>query len=350
VRSDEAVLDYVYNKVGGCASTTYQFTNTSTAPAGRTFTAQSFRWYFGDNTAPVTAGMNPVTHQFPGVGTYNVRLVLIDTTFCNAPDSIVKTVRIAANVKASFKTDSSGCAPYTASFENTSAGGESFAWDFGDGGTSTSQNPTHLFSTPGTYTITLIAIDTSTCNKTDTARFTITVSGKPVASFNYTPVPPKENTPVVFYNSSIGATKYDWQFGDGDNLLTTLTAPVSHIFNATKTFTTCLIAINDYGCRDTTCQDISAKVIPLLDVPNAFTPNNDGVNDKVFVRGFGINKMNWRIYNRWGTLVFQTINRNEGWDGRYKGTLQPKEVYHYVLDVEFSDGAKYQKKGDITLL
>ncbi len=60
--------------------------------------------------------------------------------------------------------------------------------------------------------------------------------------------------------------------------------------------------------------------------------------------------MNWKIYNRWGSVVFQTTNRNEGWDGKYKGSLQPKEVYHFVLDVEFTDGQKYQKKGDITLL
>jgi gliding motility-associated-like protein len=95
---------------------------------------------------------------------------------------------------------------------------------------------------------------------------------------------------------------------------------------------------------------IEAKIIPVLDVPNAFTPNGDGVNDKVFVRGFGISKMIWRIYNRWGTLIYQSNNKNEGWNGVYKGIIQPKEVYTYVLDVEFTDKTKYQKKGDITLL
>jgi gliding motility-associated-like protein len=350
VRNDEALLGFNFNKQGGCASTTYQFTNTSTPSAGKAFKATSFKWIFGDNTPPVISGPAPLMHTYPGVGTYNVQLILLDSNFCNAPDTIKRTVRIAANVKANFKTDSSGCVPYTAVFENTSAGGESFTWDFGDGGTSNLPTPTHLYTVPGSYTITMVAIDTSTCNKTDTVRYTITVSGKPTAAFSYTPIPPRENTPVTLLNSSFGATRYEWQFGDGETLQTTSVAPLNHTFNATRTFRTCLIATNNFGCRDTTCQDITAKVIPLMDVPNAFTPNADGVNDKVYVRGFGISKMNWRIYNRWGTLVFQTINRNEGWDGRYKGTLQPKEVYHYVLDVEFSDGNKYQKKGDITLL
>jgi len=84
------------------------------------------------------------------------------------------------------------------------------------------------------------------------------------------------------------------------------------------------VAINDVGCQDTTCQDIVARVVPLLDVPNAFTPNGDGINDKVFVRGYGINKMTWRIYNRWGEMVFETIDKGQGWDGTYKGTIQPK--------------------------
>jgi gliding motility-associated-like protein len=88
----------------------------------------------------------------------------------------------------------------------------------------------------------------------------------------------------------------------------------------------------------------------LVDVPNAFTPNGDGVNDKIYVRGYGIAKMNWKIYNRWGALVYETHDRLQGWDGNHQGTKQASEVYHYVLDVEYADNSKYQKKGDITLL
>ena len=60
--------------------------------------------------------------------------------------------------------------------------------------------------------------------------------------------------------------------------------------------------------------------------------------------------MDWRIYNRWGQLVFQTANRKDGWDGTYKGKAQPMDVYTYTLDVEFTDGKKLRKTGDITLL
>ncbi len=350
VRNDEAILGFTPVKLPPCQSTAYQFNNNTTVATGKPFSSASFRWDFGDKTPPVITGLQPITHTFPGTGTYTVRMTLIDTNFCNEPDSIVREVRISPNVQAQFRTPASGCAPYNAIINNTSAGGQQFFWDFGDGTTSTATSPSHLYPTPGTYTIRLRAVDSATCNGEDSARFTITVGGKPVSSFTYSPNPPQENTPVDFLNSSIGATRYIWKFGDGDTLNTTLTTSIRHIFNETKKFTTCLVAINDIGCRDTTCQDIQAKVIPLLDVSNAFTPNGDGINDKVFVRGYGITKMTWRIYNRWGAVVYQTGDRSQGWDGTYKGSLQPKEVYNYILDVEFGDGTRFTKKGDITLL
>ena len=216
VRNDIANLDFNYNKVGGCASTTYQFNNLSTFPPGKPFRNTSFKWNFGDGSPAIIAGAGPVNHAFPGIGTYKVTLTLTDTSYCNAPDSLVKNIRIAQNVKAEFKTPPSGCAPYSGVFTNTSRGGTDFFWMFGDGTTSTDENPTHVFNTADTFVITLIATDTSTCNKTDTFRYSIIVSGKPKASFNYSPNPPLENTPVEFFNTSIGATRFVWKFGDGD--------------------------------------------------------------------------------------------------------------------------------------
>ena len=351
VRSNKAILDFESKKLLPCEAFNFEFANTSIAqPAGRTFTDTSFMWDFGDNTPPVIAGTNTVTHSFAGPGTYNVRLFLNDTAFCNSPDSLLKTLRIATNVKAAFVTPANGCAPYTAAFDNISEGGQQFFWDFGDGTTSTESSPVHLYATPNTYLVKLRAVDPATCNVEDSTSFTITVSGAPVAAFTYAPNPPQENMPVEFTNSSIGAVRFLWKFGDGDSLATSSSATIAHTYNETGTFNTCLIAINNFGCQDTVCQDVTARIVPISDVPNAFTPNGDGINDKVFVKGFGITKMIWRIYNRWGVLVFETADRNEGWDGTYKGSPQPKEVYHYVLDAQYSDKTTFQKKGDITLL
>jgi gliding motility-associated-like protein len=351
VRSDKAILDFVPRKLEPCDAFNYEFSNISyVSPEGKSFTPTSFTWDFGDKTPVVAAGTEIQRHTYPAPGVYNVTLELTDTSFCNAPVKLTKQLRISTNVNADFQTPKRGCAPYNAVFENTSAGGQQFFWDFGDGTTSTDITPVHLYPTPGTFTIRLRAVDSATCNFEDTTSFTIIVSSQPVASFTYSPVPPQENTPVDFVNTSTGASNFRWEFGDGEILQVASAQNVQHTYNETKKYNACLIALNAVGCPDTVCQSLQAKVLPLLDVPNAFTPNGDGVNDKVFVRGFGIIKMTWRVYNRWGAVVFETNDRTQGWDGTYKGALQPKEVYHYILDVEYSDNTRFTKRGDITLL
>lgn len=350
VRGDEALLSFSSTKLPPCESLAFQFNNTSVAPAGKPFTNQSFRWDFGDGNTRV-AGPGLVTHTYANGGTYDVKLILIDTGYCNHPDSVVQQIRIAPNVDARFTTPATGCAPYNALFTNTSLAGQQFFWDFGDGGTSTATSPSHLYANPGTYTIRLIAVDNATCNIRDTAFQTITVSGSPTAAFSYSPNPTEPNTAISFTNNSLGAVSYKWLFGDGDSLVVTnIDAPVRHLYNQTGTYNACLVAFNAAGCSDTSCQSISVTINVLANVPNAFSPNGDGNNDRIFVRGFGIGKMTWRIYNRWGVQVYVSNNPAEGWDGTYKGKLQPQEVYHYTLQIEFTNGDKVSKKGDITLL
>ncbi len=88
----------------------------------------------------------------------------------------------------------------------------------------------------------------------------------------------------------------------------------------------------------------------MVDVPNAFTPGKFGINSIIKVQGFGIKEMHWAIYNRWGQKLFESTSQNMGWDGTFNGKAQPLEVYAYTLDVVFSDGRKFRKTGDITLL
>ena len=339
----QATINFNPVKLNPCDSFKYRFDNVSTAPVP--FNNTSFTWDFGDGSPRITAGTASVFHNYAAAGTYNVNLVLTDTSYCNAPDSLTVQVRVAAIVKAQFTTPPTGCAPYSAEFTNTSLAGQTFQWDFGDGGTSTDINPTHLYSIAGTYTITLIANDPGTCNLTDTAKQTITVANNPTANFSFSPVTPVENTPTSFANeSSPDAVNFIWNFGDGDTLQTASRLAVSHQYHATGTYNACLIAINAAGCADTTCQQVSAVITDAVDVPNAFTPQSSDINNKVFVKGFGISKMQFIIWNRWGQKVFETNDVNIGWDGKFKGVVQPMDVYAYTLSVEFFDGKKQPRK------
>jgi gliding motility-associated-like protein len=176
------------------------------------------------------------------------------------------------------------------------------------------------------------------------------VHSKPSAAFTTQPVPPQFNTPTVFINNSTGATHYLWLFGDGDSTSKSTADTAIHQYEETGTFNACLIAINQYGCSDTVCHPVDALINPLLDVPNAFTPGRFGQNSIIQVKGFGIASMNWKIYNRWGQVVFQSNSPNFGWDGTFKGVPQPMDVYVYTLDATFFNGKKITRKGDITLI
>ena len=339
-----ANLAFIAKKDLPCTNLSFTFTNQSTTTFGN-YTPQSFIWNFGDGS-PEQISIN-ASHVFPSIGQYTVTLKLVDPVFCNAPQT--KTILLNANplVKAKLLTPAVGCAPYQASFINQS-GTTDVTWEFSDGTTSNVDNPIKLFSNPGTYTVRLIARDPNTCNKIDTsAYFTFIVSERPHAVFTWSPNPPQRNTTTQFNNLSIGAIRYLWDFGDGEN--STDINP-THLYNATGNFKVVLIAYNQYNCTDTFSLVVNTIVDALLDVPNAFTPGRFGVNGIVSVKGFGIGKLDWKIYNRWGQVVFQTSNFKEGWDGTFKGKLQPMDVYAYTLDVEFTDGKKARKTGDITLI
>ena len=350
VRTDRAILDFDIAKLPPCQSLNYMFTNTSIPPASKPFQPGTFTWDFGDGTrVPASNPPGSITHSYAGTGTYMVRLILNDTSYCNYPDSLTDTLRVSPLVKAQFEVGN-GCAPYNAFFNNTSLAGQQFFWDFGDGTTSNEVNPSHVYSDTGSYTIHLLAIDNGTCNIRDSTAQTIQVHANPKAAFITTPQPADYNVPTVFHNNSIGANHYTWFFGDNDSTNKQNGDTVVHQYQSTGTFNTCLIAYNQFECADTTCQDVQSLINPLLDVPNAFTPGRFGENSIIMVKGFGIVTMNWKIYNRYGQLVFQTNTPYQGWDGTFNGVPQPMGVFAYTLEATFDDGSKTTKKGDITLI
>ncbi len=351
VANDEAKFRLTPQKTGSCASQTYTFTNNATAI--RTFKNNSFTIDYGDGTAPQVMGANTITHSYPSDGTYKVSLTLTDTNYCNAPDSVQLILRIAQNVKAIIKMDSVGCAPYNAIIKNASLAGTKFLWNFGDGtiDSTTDIQINHEYVQVGNYIITLKAIDSSTCNIKDSTSFVLVTKSKPTAAFSFSPNPPQSNQPILFTNLSTNAVQYEWFFDDGDSLLTSsINPPISHTYNESTTYRATLIAINPSGCADTVFQDIKAIIVPDVKVANAIAPN--GTNRTIKVHGFGIDKMKWMIYDRWGQVVFQTTNINDEWDGTFNrnGKILPADVYSYTLDVTFTNKQNYSTKGDITLL
>src|SRR5699024_1314704 len=155
------------------------------------------------------------------------------------------------------------------------------------------------------------------------------------------------------FNQTDSILSYMWYFGDGK---TSTEKNPRHLFAQTGTYQVTLVTTNSAGCSDTAVHEVTEEIVPALDVPSAFTPGSHDINSHVGPRAFGVEKIDFRIYNRWGQLVFQssdpeiTYLPNRGWDGTYKGKPQEMDSYAYVVHVVYFDGTEASKKGSITLI
>lgn len=329
-----------------CGPYRVNFTNTSqygTTPGSQSFT--QFLWLFGDGSQ--SSATSPGVHTYPDTGTYTILLVQRDSTACNNPDTARLNIRINGfRVTAGFNAPS-GCISSGLGFVSTASNASSLLWRFGDGTTGNTASPVHSYATAGTYNVTHIASNPASCNKADSVTQAVQVRASPIADFYFEPVIPIANTPVQFTNVSINAASYFWGFGDGTN---SVEVNPSHFYKRTGTYTVCLTAKSTDNCADTVCKEVSADIIAAADVPTAFSPNGDGSNEILYVRGAAMETVDFRVYNRWGELVFQTTNEAIGWDGTYKGKPAEVDAYAFVLNVTFVNGTSLRKTGNVTLL
>ncbi len=151
----------------------------------------------------------------------------------------------------------------------------------------------------------------------------------PTAGFRvYPDVATIEDPRIIFYDESFGATEWHWDFGDWS--YSTAQSPV-HLYADTGIFRVRQMIFNDEGCMDSVSHTVLIMDPITLFIPNAFTPNSDGVND--FFNAFGnhIADFEMRIFNRWGEEVFSCNNMTVGWDGNYQGRAAPDGVYTWII-------------------
>lgn len=328
--------------VDSCNPYVASFVNTSTDHIG----TPSYKWLLGDGT--VYVGTTPPDHSYADTGTYTVMLIMSDTGACKSPDTVIHTIHFFnLFASANFTIPDSLClgTPFTPNINFTNI--TSTLWTWGDGTTSTSYDPSHTYGTANTFTVTVIALNTGGCGGGDTVSQVITILPLPTANFSYVPTVPVANIPTTFTNLSTNAVRYMWDFGDSNT--STEVNPV-HQYNKTGMYKVCLTAYNIDGCPAVVCKTAPAEVEPLIGLPTAFSPNGDGENDVLYVRGAAIKTLNLKIFNRWGQLVFETNTQTKGWDGTFNGQPQPVEAYAYVLNATFIDGTSKVLKGNITLL
>jgi len=110
------------------------------------------------------------------------------------------------------------------------------------------------------------------------------------------------------------------------------------------------VTVEDSSCIATDIVTITVLYENVVFVPNIFSPNGDGNNDILYVRGKGITSLSFMVYDRWGEKVFESTRLEQGWDGNFRGKKMNPAVFVYSLDVYFNDGTNQYKKGDVTLI
>ncbi|MGZ5134712.1 MAG: T9SS type B sorting domain-containing protein [Flavitalea sp.] len=243
-----------------------------------------------------------------------------------------------------------GCVEDVIDFSHPGQNGVTqWKWNLDDNIVSTQQNPQGRYRIFDQKNIELI-VSNGFCS--DTAR-------QPVLLDNFMKVDFTvlkdhcHSEPVRFHSLSTGQlTQHDWVFGDG---LTGTGDSITHIYAPPAKTTEYIVkhtVTNQYGCALSIEKTITVYVNCKVDVPNAFTPNADMKNDFLYpLNAIKAEQLDFKVYNRWGQLIFQTNDWKKGWDGRYNGQLQPSGSYVWVLQYTHRDTKeRVQKRGTSFLL
>jgi len=291
-----------------------------------------------------------LTYEYPVHGVYEVSLTVTGAPPCVVEDVFSTIIDIPENpiVFPDFNAPDFGCIPFPTVFEALDEA-EFYLWDFGDGTTDFGQTVEHLFEDVGTYDVQLIAIDSTTCNISDSMTISLDVFESPQALFDYDQPEPYILVPIQFNNRSTPDNQiYSWDFGDGT---TSNEEDPVHSYTLTGDIEVCLTVTNpESPCSDTHCETIFISDEFAIKVPTAFTPNGDGQNDSYGIFGFGFENFTLKIFNRWGEKVFETDDIKSKWDGTYNGKIQELGVFVYYIDAVVAGGIPYSDKGNITLV
>jgi gliding motility-associated-like protein len=322
----------------------------STAAGG---SITGWKWSFGDGG---NATLRNPAHTYGAAGSYNVVLVVTSSSGC--VDSVKRVVAVNPIPNVAFSADTLlGCAPLCVTFTDAStvATGKitGWSWNFGDGSTSTSQNPTNCYKNAGMFTVNLTATSDSGCSAKFMVPNMISVYGQPHALFIDAPQPANIMEPFIqFTDQSVdqyGLQSWFWTFGDATDSTSVAQNP-GHTYQDTGTFCPTLVVTNIHQCTNSVEECIIIDPVFTLYIPNAFTPNGNGTNDFFGPSGKYVKIFDMYIFNRWGNLIYHTSDMTKPWDGKCNGNKAEEDTYVYLINVVDTRNVKHNYIGRVTLL
>ncbi len=313
----------------------------------------TFMWDFGVANPSGSLLADPPPFSFSQAGTYPISLT-INNAICerNYTDSI--TVFADPTIDFSYVEDA-GCVPLEVKFIDLSFTETplSYLWDFGDGLHSGMENPNYTYTSAGIYDVTLTISSSVGCiaTLTMTKDSAIEVYPLPFSDFTITPSEVTILEPDFAVTDHSDESNNVMYYLDGIEVSTSFNFDYSIDEPGIYTFTQ--EAISALGCKSKSSNTVLVSG-HVIYIPNAFTPNGDGINDYFRIQSFGVEDFSIDIYNRWGATVYHSNNPDDVWlgDVRDKGDYYGQNegyIYHIAFQEQFTS-KKFELTGNITII
>ena len=317
----------------------FNFINSSTILTG----SMQYVWYMGDGA---TANTRDVTYSYAMPGDYMVKMVAVSDSGCT--DSIAKNVKIFKYAIADFKVDPACVNQRLPLFNqtiNTSPSVLTYLWEFGNGDSSTVQNPVYSYPASGNYLIKL-TVSNINCPQTKSVKQINVTIDRSLPGIRYQDVEAVMNFPEQLQARQIGttvlwtpATSLDFSNSYRPSFKG-LTSQLYQVQLKTST-----------GCITVDTQFVKIKKKIEIYVPTTFTPDGNGRNDYLYPVLMGFKTLNFfRVYDRWGKLLFQSKTERPGWDGRFKSDVVGVQTVVWMVEAVDVDGVLHKKQGTTIIL
>ncbi|MEJ7625671.1 MAG: gliding motility-associated C-terminal domain-containing protein [Ferruginibacter sp.] len=334
-----------------CLGTALQFNGTGTTANG--IPINMWNWNFGDNT---TGTGQTTTHTYNAPGTYNVNLSIIAPDGCFGDTT--KLVTVTANPAVAVLSDSlvvCGNIPATFTVANPNPTSTYRWYTVPSGGSPVFTGPS--FTIPNATGTVVYYVEETNSAGCISARKRVTATVLPDLAIPVVTVDSIGTDRIVFRWTAIpNAFTYEVSTDNGNTWMSPSSGPTGLTHTVTgllplQTVTLLVRAKGSVSCQVSVSIAVSGKTLPdQIYIPNAFSPNGDGINDILLVYGYTIQKMRMIIFNQWGEKIFESTSQTNGWNGMHKGKTQPSGVYMYVCQITLRDGATVLKKGSINLV
>ncbi len=341
----------------GCVPLCHTFSDNSTSADG---VINTWNWSFNGGN-PANSSKSSIATCWNNSGNFDVRLIVSTQYGCKdtllrpsaisalpvPAATIVGTTRVCQNGEPPVVNlfGSGSVAPYTIDYLLNGAPQQGVTDQSG------LLQVTVPTDNPGLNTYTLQAVTSSgtpACSsQTGNQKVEVIVDPLPIPEFQAAPKDCPSSPSVYFYNESQFGSTYRWEFGDGG--FSDEQSP-THYYHFGGDYTIRLVAISPFGCVDSISKDIQVEQDFRIWYPNAFTPNEDDLNENFYPIYISASQIDFAVFNRWGKEVFRSRELSKGWNGRFEGAPAPEGAYVFTVKATDLCGEQISYTGKFFLI